>query len=160
MAITIEPGQNRRGEQVQPDDGDYVVPKPIRGILTNHSYALPDPDVPNRFSIWFSGGDLEVQDEPADLEHWKQVFDTNSVPDRNLREYANILAARLLLGALIPEGMEEDGRMSFTLKKPIGGHGTAFCDIVYMDDDLRIMRGHLGSLYVCSRVPEPNIVYE
>lgn len=141
------------------DGGDYVVPKPIKGILTNQGYFIPDPNVPNRLSIWFSGGSLEVQDEPADLEEWTKVFDFATAPERNLREYANILAARLLLGALLPEQVENDGTMSFTLKKPIGGHGCAFCDIVYMDDDLRIMRGHLGSIIVCSRVPEPQHIY-
>ncbi len=100
-----------------------------------------------------------MQDEPADLEEWTNVFDFANAPDRNPRDDANILAARLLLGAFLPEGMEEDGTMSFTLKKPIGGHGCAFCDIVYMDDDLRIMRGHLGSIIVCSRVPEPQHIY-
>lgn len=159
VAITIEPGQDRRGMPRSGDEGDYVLPKPMRGILTNQGYFIPDPNVPNRLSIWFSGGSLEVQDEPADLEEWRKVFDFESAPERNLREYANILAARLLLGAFLPERMEADGTMSFTLKKPIGGHGCAFCDIVYMDDDLRIMRGHLGSVIVCSRVPEPQHIY-
>jgi len=159
VAITIQPGQDRRGVAKEETEGEYVVPKPIKGILTNQGYALPDPDVPNRLSIWFSGGAFEVQDEPADLEDWKQVFDSTCAPDRNLREYANTLAARFLLGAFLPEGMEDDGTMSFTLKKPIGGHGCAYCDVVYMDEDLRIMRGHRGAVYVCSRVPEPEHIY-
>jgi hypothetical protein len=158
VAMTIQPGQDRRGMKRQ-EEGDYVVPKPIKAILTNQGYAVPDPNVPNRLSIWFSGGALEVQDEPADLEEWMKVFDSACAPERNVREYANSLAARLLLGALVPEGMEEDGSMSYDLKKPIGGHGCAYCDIVYMDDDLRIMRGHHGSVYVCSRVPEPQHIY-
>jgi hypothetical protein len=157
VAICIEPGQNRCG--VKPNDGadaeDYVVPRPITGILTNQAYVVPDPSVPNRLSIWFSGGDLEVQDEPADLDEWLKVFDSACAPDRNLREYANILAARVLLGAIVPEEIKDDGKMSFELRRPIGGHGQAFCDILYMDDDLRIMRGHLGSVYVCTRVPGP-----
>ena len=156
--MTIQPGQDRRGMRGQ-EEGNYVVPKAIKGILTNQGYAVPDPNVPNRLSIWFSGGALEVQDEPADLEEWMKVFDSACAPERNVREYANILAARVLLGALVPEGMEDDGSMSYDLKKPIGGHGTAYCDIVYMDDDLRIMRGHHGSVYVCSRVPEPRHVF-
>jgi hypothetical protein len=158
VAITIQPGQTRRGIKSQ-EEGEYVVPKPIKGIMTNQGYAVPDPNVPNRLSIWFSGGALEVQDEPVDLEEWMKIFDSACVPERNLREYANILAARLLLGALVPEEMEEDGSMGYDLKKPIGGHGCAYCDIVYMDDDLRIMRGHRGSVYVCSRVPEPQHIY-
>jgi hypothetical protein len=159
-AITIEPGQDRNGNvRVPANDDDYIIPKPIRGILTNQGYAMPDPNVPDRLSIWFSGGALEVQDEPRDLDEWKKVFDADFAPDRNLREYANILAAKFLIGALLPEGMEDDGTVSFTLKRPIGGHGLAYVDVVYMDADLRIMRGHHGSVYVCTRVPEPDRIY-
>ena len=155
VAITIEPGQNRRGvkAKVGAEGHEYVVPRPINGILTNQAYVIPDPNIPNRLSIWFSGGDLEVQDEPADLHEWLKVFDSASAPDRNLREYASVLAARVILGALIPEEIKDDGKMSFELRRPIGGHGQAHCDILYMDEDLRIMRGHLGSVYVCTRVP-------
>jgi hypothetical protein len=156
VAFTIEPGQDRKGNQKDHQDGEYVVPSPIRGIMTNHGYAVPDPQVPNRLSIWFSGGSLEVRDEPSDLDEWMKIFDSTNAPGRDLREYANTLAARLLLGALLPEDMEEDGTMSFVLKRPIGGHGSAYIDIIYMDDDLRIMRGHHGSVYVCKRVPEPD----
>ena len=159
VAITIEAKQDRKGSFQEAAEGShYVVPKPIRGILTNQGYAVPDPRVPNRLSIWFCGGTLEVQDEPQDLNEWKRIFDTSFAPQRNLCEYANVLAAKLLLGALVPDEMEADGKMSFVLKRPIGGHGSAYCDIVYMDDDLRIMRGHNGSVYVCTRVPEPDQV--
>jgi hypothetical protein len=158
VSFTIEAGQDRKGVRKDPSNGEYVVPKPIRGILTTHGYAVPDPDVPNRLSIWFSGGTLEVQDDSKDLEEWRRVFDATCTPDRCIREYADILAGKLLLGALSPEGMEEDGTMSFALKRPIGGHGSVYCDIVYMDDTLRIMRGHHGSVYVCTRVPEPDLV--
>lgn len=155
VAFTIEGGQTREGiKAADAASTDYIIPKPIKGILTNQGYVVPDPDTPNRLSIWFSGGSLEVQDEEKDLEEWKRIFDVSLLPNRNLKEYANILAAKLLLGALVPEGIEADGTMSFSLKRPIGGHGSAFVDIAYMDDDLRIMRGHQGSLYVCTRVPE------
>jgi hypothetical protein len=96
---------------------------------------------------------LEVQDED-DLNEWKQIFDLSSAPDRFPKEYANILAAKVLLGAHLPESLEEDGTMSFSLKRPIGGHGSVYCDVVFMDDQLRIMKGHHGSVYVCIRVPE------
>jgi hypothetical protein len=42
--------------------------------------------------------------------------------------------------------------MNYTLKRPIGGHGSAFCDVLYLDDSLRIMRGHHGSLFIFSKV--------
>lgn len=99
-----------------------------------------------------------MQDEPTDLEEWKRIFDFTSAPSRDLREFANILAAKVLLGALLPDNVENDGTMSFVLKRPIGGHGSAFCDIIYMDDDLRIMKGHHGSVYICTRVPQVHVV--
>lgn len=130
------------------------MPRPIRGILTTHGYSIPDPNQPNRISVWFSGGSLEVQDEESDVEEWKKIFDTSSAPNRDIREYANNLAARLLLGANIPDKLEEDGTLRFDLKRPIGGHGSVFCDIVYMDENLRIMHGHHDSVYVCVRVSD------
>jgi hypothetical protein len=159
VGFTIEAGQTRRGVRKEAaPEGEYVIPRPIRGILTNQGYAVPDPDTPNRLSIWFSGGSLEVQDEPTDLEEWKRIFDVSSAPSRDLREFANILAAKVLLGALLPDKVENDGTMSFVLKRPIGGHGSAFCDIIYMDEDLRIMKGHHGSVYICTRVPQAHVV--
>eukprot|EP00533_Pseudo-nitzschia_delicatissima_P004118 CAMPEP_0116079226 /NCGR_PEP_ID=MMETSP0327-20121206/1031_1 /TAXON_ID=44447 /ORGANISM="Pseudo-nitzschia delicatissima, Strain B596" /LENGTH=474 /DNA_ID=CAMNT_0003569841 /DNA_START=102 /DNA_END=1526 /DNA_ORIENTATION=+ len=153
-AITIEAGQDRKGNTECQPDGDYIVPRPIRGILTTQGYSIPDPNQPNRISVWFSGGSLEVQDEESDVEEWKKIFDTSSAPNRDIREYANNLAARLLLGANIPDKLEEDGTLRFDLKRPIGGHGSVFCDIVYMDENLRIMHGHHDSVYVCVRVSD------
>jgi hypothetical protein len=97
------------------------------------------------------------------VERWKCKTKTTSrngseflmsAPDRFPKEYANMLAAKVLLGAHLPESLEEDGTMSFSLKRPIGGHGSVYCDVVFMDDQLRIMKGHHGSVYVCIRVPE------
>ena len=156
VAITIEPGQDRKGNMKDKGDSDcYVVPRPIRGILTTQGYSIPDPTIPNRLSIWFSGGSLEVQDEEKDLEEWEKIFNVSSAPNRDIREYANSLAAKLLLGAHIPDKLEPDGTLRFDLKRPIGGHGAVFCDVIYKDDNLRIMHGHHDSVYVCVRVPDP-----
>jgi hypothetical protein len=160
VAVTIQAGQDRKGKKIELSDENtdyYTVPRPICGILTTQGYSIPDPHTPGRLSIWFSGGTLEVQDEVEDLEEWKRIFDVESAPDRAPSEYANILAARVLLGALVPEKLDEDGTMSFSLKRPIGGHGSVYCDVVFMDDKLRVMRGHHGSVYVCIRVPEVTV---
>lgn len=154
-AITIEGGQDRKGNiDDQQDSESYIIPRSIRAILTTHGYSIPDPSIPNRLSVWFSGGSLEVQDEENDLEEWKKIFDTASAPNRDIREYANNLAARLILGAHIPDKLEHDGTLRFDLKRPIGGHGSVFCDVIYMDENLRIMHGHHDSVYVCVRVPD------
>jgi len=158
VAFTIEPNQTRTGRQVlrhQKQD-EYVIRRPIRGIMTNYGYMLPDPEVPNRQSIWFTGGTLEVNDEENDLEEWKRIFDDSTVPKRDMREFARLLAAKVLLGANTSDELEHDGSMHYTLKRPIGGHGSAFCDVLYLDDSLRIMRGHHGSLYVFSKVVSPD----
>jgi hypothetical protein len=74
-------------------------------------------------------------------------------PGPSLSERAKLLAAKLLLGATVPQGMEEDGSMNFKLRRPVGGHGSAYVDMLYLDDTLRIMQGHHGSVYVMARVP-------
>lgn len=154
VAVTIQGGQNRKGNKPSSSTKEYIVPRSIRAILTTQGYSIPDPEKVGRLSIWFSGGTLEVQDEVEDLDEWKRVFDTGSAPDRAPKEFANILAARVLLGAHLSEKMEVDGTMSFSFKRPIGGHGSVYCDVLYMDDTLRIMKGHHGSVYVCIRVPD------
>jgi hypothetical protein len=131
----------------------YRVRRPIRGLLTNHGYMIPDPTVPNRLSIWFSGGTLEChQDE--DLDEWKELFYHGDLPRRDLGELARVLAAKVLLGATSIEGMADDGSMSYQLRRPIGGHGQVFCDVLYSDHDLRVLRGHHGTVYVHRRVPD------
>lgn len=145
--------------------------KPLRGIMTNYGYALPDPILPNRKSIWFTGGTIEPADDDEDsIKSWKNVFGMNSdesdnrgniyenSTDSNFTKSQNVeterarhLASNILLGA-ISEPMEADGTVGFHLRRPIGGHGSAFVDIVYMDDDIRVMRGHSGSIYVFKKV--------
>ena len=156
VAITVEAGQDRKGNKENPaaNSGEYVVPRDTHAILTTQGYFIADPSKHSRLSIWFSGGTLEVQDEVEDLEEWKRIFDMSSVPDRSPEEYANILAAKVLLGAHLAEKMDEDGTMRFSLKRPIGGHNSVYVDVVYMDEKLRIMKGHHGSVYVCIRVPD------
>lgn len=97
-----------------------------------------------------------MNDEESDLEEWKQIFDENAVPRRDMREFARLLAAKVLLGANTSDELAPDGTMNYTLKRPIGGHGSCFCDVLYLDDSLRIMRGHHGSLYVFSKVISPD----
>lgn len=122
--------------------------------MTNYGYLLPDPHVPNRLSVWFTGGSLEVNDDEQDLEEWKRIF--GDAPNRDMSEYARLLAAKVLLGAVVPDQMEENGTLNYLLKRPIGGHGSAFCDVLYMDEKLRIMRGHNGSMFAFRKVQMDN----
>lgn len=169
VAFVIEPNQDRHGNQIgDVEDADDAnsdkkkrhhprhrhrpITRPIRGIMTNLGFMLPDPQKPNRLSVWFTEGQLEVNDEEEDLKEWKRIFDNRGAPKRALRERAHMLAAKLFLGADVPDRMDEDGTMRYELKRPIGGHGLAFTDVLYLDDDLRILRGHHGQIYVCARV--------
>eukprot|EP00986_Skeletonema_menzelii_P002892 scaffold843_cov143-Skeletonema_menzelii.AAC.11 len=128
--------------------------KALRGIMTNYAYTLPDPSVPGRLSIWFTGGTIEPADEDAEsVRAWKKIFGSPQ-PDKSEdppgADKARQMAQNILLGA-VSEPIDEQGMIGFHLKRPIGGHGSAFCDIIYMDDDLRVMRGHSGSIYLFKR---------
>ena len=44
--------------------------------------------------------------------------------------------------------------MVYELKRPIGGHETAYVEILYMDDTIRVARANNGVIYVFARVPK------
>jgi len=124
-----------------------------RALLTNHGYMLRDPNIPHRFSIWFSRGILEpdfsVNDNFQDrlLMDWKALFGGVNA-QRSLVQQAKVLAVRLLLGIQIADHMEEDGSMEYIFKRPIPG----YCDVLYQDQNLRIFKGHHSSIYVMYRI--------
>lgn len=135
--------------------------------MTNYGYALPDPTSPDRKSIWFTGGTIEPADDDS-LDEWKAIFGaTTTALEGNTTgisqgkknqstlveeaKKARTLASKILLGA-VHEPIDNQGIVGFHLNKPIGGHGSAYCDVIYLDDELRIMRGHSGSIYVFKRV--------
>lgn len=94
----------------------------------------------------FSEGDME---KPFSSE-WEDIFAPEDNWNRrtSVADYAKALAAKFMLGAEIPDKMEDDGSMSYKLNRPIGGHGVAYVDILYLDQDMRILRGNAGSLFV------------
>ena len=139
------------------ETSSYVIPsqprEALHGIMINYGYCLPDPDYPDRKSIWFTGGTLEPADETR-LDEWKKVFGTKTGTTAATNEgdeaKTKALASKILLG-IVHEEMNDKGIIGYHLNKPIGGHGLAYVDVVYMDEDLRIMRGHSGSVYVLKR---------
>lgn len=128
--------------------------KKVKGILTNCGYCTPDPSTPNRLTIWFSGGILEAKEE-SDLDYWKELFADSNLPNRDLGGFARVLAAKILLGAQMPDGVNGEGRMSYSLNRPIGGHGSVYIDTLYSDETLRIVKGHMGSIFVFIRSNSP-----
>lgn len=126
---------------------------PIKAVMTTYSYVLPDPKEANRLTVFFTGGLLQPNDE-TDKEQWNSVFGGDA-PKRHATERVRVLAAKVLLGAAVLDKLEDDGSLSFYLKRPIGGHGRTYVDVLYLDDNFRVMQGQTGSLYVFSRVQQP-----
>jgi hypothetical protein len=146
-ACTIEPKSI-----VPKSDSNRIVQKPIKALMTTYGYVLPDPNHRNRLSAWFTGGTLEMK-ELVDMACWKSLF--SSPPKRRFQAKARVATARLTMGASPGDdhGMEADGKMTYTFERPIGGHGVAYIDVLYLDESLRIVRGTRGDVYVFARVP-------
>ncbi|KAG7352113.1 plastid lipid-associated PAP/fibrillin family protein [Nitzschia inconspicua] len=147
-AFTIEPSLASF-----PDAPNKDVVRPIKGIMTTYGYSLPDPNTPNRHSIWFTGGRIEPNNEASDTAAWKRLFSLHP-PKHSFGEKAKLLAVKLLMGATVPEEIAEDGSMEYTFTRPLGGHGMAYIDVIYLDDSMRIVRGHRGTTFVFSRIPD------
>lgn len=152
-AFTIEPGY---ALQAFPDAPNKDVKRPIKGIMTTYGYSLPDPNVPNRHSIWFTGGKLQPNNDPADIKAWLDLF-TLHPPKHTFGEKAKLLAVKLLMGATVPDGMDKSGMMNFAFTRPIGGHGVAYVDVIYMDGTVRVVRGHRGTTMAFSRLNQDDL---
>jgi hypothetical protein len=148
-AFTIEPCS-----PAYPTAPNAQVHRPIRGIITTLGYMLPDPVTPNRYSIWITGGRIEPNDSVHDICDWKHLFMAHVPPKRSLAQHARILAVKLLMGGTLPDTMLEDGATEYSFTRPIGGHGVAFVDTLYVDKSLRIVRGHHGTIFVFTRMPD------
>jgi hypothetical protein len=146
-AFTIEPPSEEF-----PDAPNRDVHRPIRGIMTTYGYTLPDPNVPHRLSIWITGGRIEPNGSPEDVENWKRQFELHPAV-HSLGEKAKLLAVKMLMGAHM-HPMEADGSMEYTFTRPLGGHGIAYVDTLYCDKSLRIVRGHRGTVFVFTRLPD------
>ena len=101
---------------------------------------LPDPNVPNRLTIWFVGGRLSPVTERQEtkeneggsaayggLVEWKDLFGREK--KKTWGESFRDMGAKLLLGAELPAGMAADGTLSYQLHRPHGGHGVAYVDV-------------------------------
>lgn len=146
-AIAVEPWNS---ELMGASSPNSKVRRPIEGLITTNGYALANPKKSNRLSVWFTGGTIEARGD-SDVAEWLSVF--SDAPQRVLKEKARVLGARLVMGATPPQGMESDGKMSYELKRPIGGHDTAYVDLLYLDDTVRIVKTNTGTVHVMARVP-------
>mmetsp|Transcript_2995 Transcript_2995/g.4531 ORF Transcript_2995/g.4531 Transcript_2995/m.4531 type:complete len:484 (+) Transcript_2995:92-1543(+) len=139
-----------------PNAPNKHVRRAIKGIMTTYGYVLPDPTTPNRLSIWFTGGRIEPNNNVHDEREWNRLFKRDH-PGRVLSERIRLLAASLLMGAEAPTKLNDDGSMSFEFTRPLGGHGIAYLDVIYLDNTLRIVRGHRGTIFAFVRVPGQRI---
>jgi len=161
-AFTIEPRENNK----DPASPNANVDHPIEGLMTTCGFVVHQPDNPNRLSIFFTSGSLEVSN---DLNGWKQVFTEQArtppppskEPMKRNRSLTNLFSMikdhkkkqdkTNPAADLVPCPMEPDGKMSYQLDKPMEGQ---IVDILYLDDTLRILRGSRGDLHVEARVPK------
>lgn len=149
-AFTIEPPQAQF-----PDAPNKDVARPIRGIMTTYGYTLPDPNTPNRQSVWITGGRIEPNNDRQDLEDWKRLF-TLHPPKHTFGQKAKLLAVKWLMGAETDkcQSMAEDGSLEYAFTRPLGGHGMAYVDTLYVDSSLRVVRGHRGTVFVFTKLPD------
>jgi hypothetical protein len=128
----------------------------IKGIMTTRGYTLEDPKEPHRSSVWITGGTIQPNDTPYDKSAWLDQF-TRHPPTKSFGERwkPTVLAVKLLMGAHMCEGMNaQDGSMEYTFERPIGGHNMAYVDTVYLDETLRVVRGHRGTIFVFSKLAD------
>lgn len=157
IAMTVEPGQFASPYEV-------VVSPPCRlkAMQIIHGYFLPDTETPNRLSVWFTGGELTPVDptpeEPGaaatvdseerygSRKEWIEYFGAEH--KRTWGETLSVMGAKLFLGAELPEEMDPNGTMTYTLHRPYGGHGKAYADVLYVDDSVLITRGNSHTVHV------------
>lgn len=140
--FTIEAWRPEFGE----DSPNKGVSECINGVMTTYGFLLPYP-TQNRFSVWFTGGSLEV-DETKN-EKWFQIFDKSAAPKRTALQASKLLAAKLIMGACVNDEMDKDGTLKYTLTRPVA----SYIDLIYLDNSLQVLRGSSGTVYVHVRLP-------
>jgi hypothetical protein len=136
VAVTIEPSEDNSGNA---SDEEASPKKPLRAVQVVNGYLLRDPHEKNRLSVWFTGGKLAPYSPPdsaesldddtkyGDFEEWKAIFDREY--KTSWSESFKNMGAVLFLGAELPQGMNPDGSMGYSLTRPYGGHGKSYIDV-------------------------------
>lgn len=168
-AFTIEP---RDPKKYGRGDPNHQIDRPLEGLMTTKGFALPNPDVPNRMTVWFTEGSIEVVDSD-DQQRWKRIFDPsndssgtgsfNSSHDGH-RQGKELRTHYHGVPVLAPPSsgsseketitvVEPDGRISFKLSSPIGGQDRSHIDVLYLDESMRVMKSNRGDVFVFARLP-------
>jgi hypothetical protein len=138
VALTIEPRQYDHATLASTEHGDAsaLPSEPLHALQVVTGYMLPDPETPDRFTVWFTGGSLSPVPPPGyegkltdyvGFEEWKTIFGGDH--KRSWGQSFRVMGAKLFLGAELPDGMGEDGTMAYTLRRPFGGHGKGYVDV-------------------------------
>ena len=166
IGLTLEPGQFK----AQPNETIPSPPCRLRAAHRVRGYFLPDPVTPNRLTVWFTGGQLAPVSPPrpnvtfdggeidSDLAHdaeygtqndWINLF--AAAYKRTWSESLSVMGAKVFLGAELPQKLEADGSMSYSLHRPYGGHGKGYVDVLYVDQELLVTKGNSGTVHVLMR---------
>ncbi|KAJ1458430.1 hypothetical protein M885DRAFT_512857 [Pelagophyceae sp. CCMP2097] len=118
------------------------------GFCTEHvktDTKLP-PDAAHRLDVCFVGGQLQPDPKCAN-EQWADIFGRAEAPQEKALATRMVLwlASRALGIELEPP--EPQGVQRYVVNRPISG----YLDVLYSDDDVRVTRGHRGSLVVLQR---------
>lgn len=133
----------------------------VQAILNFKGYSLPDPIIPQRHTVWLAEGCVQTVSSQRQHEvNWKRVF--SGVPAGEPAMSSTFSTKPPVYDFLdsdsngAPVGTN-DHDLAFRFQCPFGGPGVAHVDTLYIDDSLRIVQGHRGSLFVFSKVPEDTL---
>lgn len=126
----------------------------LRGISTLKGVVAEDPSDSKRLVIKFSMGTIEPEDG-QDLDSWSEVIGVKDAtaegskgPLSWVKRKAKGLVLKLLLGFREPaDELGSRGELSYEMRRS----PSATVDVIYIDDDMRIVRGSRGALVVATR---------
>jgi len=123
---------------------------PLQGIVRNLGVCEPASDTALR--VWFTGGILEPA-QGTDMAQWHRIFgDQTKASHTSLKDWFQGLFLKLMFGLVPPTAMAPDtGRVEFTIQRSPQGSLT----ILYLDEELRITRGHKETVLICDRSKGP-----
>ena len=119
---------------------------PLQGVVRNLGICEPISD--DTIQVQFTGVSLTPQ-ASSDLTAWRATFRQQSANvKRTLPETLKSFFLKLTFGLVAPTDMNTDtGEVAFTMKRSPKGK----LQILYLDDELRITKGHKGTVLVCER---------
>ncbi len=150
-------------------------------LASNDEHDTINMDDPELSQAQANSQNAEAEsDGYGGFEDWSAMF-TKGTRRKTMEQRARAMAAKLLLGAELPNKMDEDGHMNYVLRRPIGGHRKVYVDVsassfsmirkcssvihlaihlfnsfslhqvLYLDEDILVMRGHHGTIYAMAR---------